>query len=530
MLDYLIVGAGFAGLSLSYRLREAGYTVEVLEAGNDVGGTWYWNRYPGAYCDVESLEYQLGFPRFLPQEWRWQGKFASQGEIERYLQYVADRLGLRSLIRFGQFVDRAHWDEANLRWKVSTRQGLEKVSRNLVFATGCLSKAQFPQIPGLDRFKGQLLHTGAWPRSGVEFAGKRVAVIGTGSSGVQVIPEIAKSAERLFVFQRTPNYVLPIRNAPITDEELSSRRKSFDAERAAAFRLPAGVAVEAPLDRSDPALTPQRIEAELERRWSQGNAFNFLSIFPDVFLNLDSNRIIADFFRKKIGQIVTDPELFRKIVPQDYPIGAKRLCLGMHYYDALISPRVEVVDISGGGISSITESAIEVAETTYPVDAIVFATGFDAITGALAQIDVEANGRRLKEAWAQGAHAYLGVLVSGFPNLFLVTGPNSPSVFGNVVVAIEQHVEWILRFADWRREKGFERVEVAEATQQQWRAHVNDLASTSIFAKTKTRSWYMGDNVPGKPREFLPYIGGFGAFQEICDATAEQGYPGIRAT
>ncbi|MBK7115911.1 MAG: NAD(P)/FAD-dependent oxidoreductase [Proteobacteria bacterium] len=304
MLDYLVVGSGFAGLSLAYRLRDAGFTVQVLEAGSDVGGTWYWNRYPGAYCDIESLEYQLGLPTLLQQEWRWQGKFASQREIEAYLQFVADRLELRPMIQFSQFVEKAQWDESTRTWQIATRQGLAVAARHVVFATGCLSKAQYPRIAGLDTFRGQLLHTGAWPREGVDFTGKRVAVIGTGSSGVQVIPEIARQAQRLYVFQRTANYVLPVRNELLSDDELARRRAAFVQERKAAFRSPAGVAADAPLDRTDPALTPEKLEAELERRWNAGNAFSFLGALPDVFVNLESNRIIADFFRKKIRQIV----------------------------------------------------------------------------------------------------------------------------------------------------------------------------------------------------------------------------------
>jgi cyclohexanone monooxygenase len=527
MLDFLVVGSGFAGLSLAYRLREGGFTVQVLEAGSDVGGTWYWNRYPGAYCDIESLEYQLGLPTFLQQEWRWQGKFASQREIEDYLQFVADRLELRPMIHFNQFVEKAQWDESTRTWQIATRQGLAVAARHVAFATGCLSKAQYPRVAGLDTFRGQLLHTGAWPREGVDFTGKRVAVIGTGSSGVQVIPEIARQAQRLYVFQRTANYVLPVRNELLSDDELARRRAAFVQERKAAFRSPAGVAADAPLDRTDPALTPEKLEAELERRWNAGNAFSFLGALPDVFVSLESNRIIAEFFRKKVRQIVKDPVLFEKIVPKDYPIGAKRLCLGMHYYDALQKPNVDVVDISQSGIQQISASSIQTAEAAYEVDAIVFATGFDAITGALAQIEIKANGQTLRDAWAHGAHAYLGVLVSGFPNLFLVTGPNSPSVFGNVVVAIEQHVEWIVRLARTLRDQGKHRLEVARDVEEQWRTQVNAIAKGSIFGMTETRSWYMGDNVPGKPREFLPYLGGFGAFQDICDASAERGYPGI---
>ena len=522
--DVIIVGAGFAGLYLLYRLRERGFRAIIVEAGDDVGGTWYWNRYPGARCDVFSHEYQLAFPEFLNREWVWSERFSPQEEIEAYLRFVADRLDLRRDILFGERVRAARFDAAAVRWTVETERGTRLAARFCVMATGCLSVANLPDIPGLDDFAGEIVHTAAWPAEGRDLSGRHVAVIGTGSSGVQVIPQIAAVASQLTVFQRTPNYVIPVANAVLDAERLADERERFPGQRDVARRHPSGFTA-ASNPRKAAEMSEAEREAELEARWAMGTGFPLLGAWSDLTVDETANVHAAEFYRRKIRAIVPDPTLQAKLIPTNYPFGAKRLCLGINYFETFLRPNVALVDLRATPITRITANAIETSQAAIPIDTIVFATGFDAITGALTRITIEGPEGTLADKWASGVRAYLGLAIAGFPNLFVVTGPGSPSVLSNVIVSIEQHVDWIADCLVYLRERGLRMIEADEAREQAWAAHVTETGRAKLFHAVS--SWYMGDNIPGKPRNLLPYCGGVPAYREACDRVAANDYEGF---
>jgi cation diffusion facilitator CzcD-associated flavoprotein CzcO len=462
--DVVVVGAGFAGLYMLHRLRQAGFTALVLEAGGGVGGTWYWNRYPGARCDVPSLEYSYGFDEGLQQDWEWTERYASQPEILRYLEHVADRFDLRRDIRLDTRVTAADFDEAAATWTVTTEAGERLTARSVVAATGCLSAANMPDIPGRDTFRGPTYHTGRWPHEGVDFTGLRVAVIGTGSSAVQSIPIIAEQAERLTVFQRTATYSVPAHNGPLAPDHQTEVKARYGQVRAANRQAMAGFGALSTLG------PPQHAMADvddgertnlLDARWEEGG-LGFVAVFSDTLGNPEANEVAAEYVRDKIREIVHDPDVADLLSPTQV-IGCKRLCVDTGYYQTFNRPDVRLVDISAGRIEAITPTGIRANGEDHDVDAIVFATGFDAMTGALARIRFEGvGGRTLTEAWSEGPKTYLGLAVAGFPNLFLVTGPGSPSVLTNMVTSIEQHVEWITACLEHLRAGGHERIE-AEA-------------------------------------------------------------------
>jgi len=524
-LDAVVVGAGFAGLYMLYRLRELGLSARVFEEGSGVGGTWFWNRYPGARCDVESLQYSYSFSEELQDEWRWSERYASQPEILRYLNHVADRFQLRPDIQLDTRVTSIHFDETANRWNIETDRGAPVSARFCILATGCLSIPKTPEYKGLEKFQGRWYQTAKWPDEKADFSGQRVAVIGTGSSGIQCAPMIAREAAHLFVFQRTPNFSMPANNGPLSEAAIEQWNAGRAENRQKAKMLPFGILVHHGVKPAVEA-TPEEREAEYESRWQNGGLCLY-GAYPDLFLNPESNRTAAEFVRAKIQAVVRDPSIASRLVPTTYPIGTKRLCVDTGYYEMFNRDNVTLVDTRETPIEEITPSGIRTASAEYALDSIIFATGFDAITGALSHIDIRGRGGvTLKEKWYGGPRTYLGLTVAGFPNLFMITGPGSPSVFSNMVVSIEQHVEWISDCIQYLRQNRREAIEPTRQAEDAWIAHVNELTGYTLFPLAD--SWYLGANVPGKPRVFMPYIGGVGAYREKCAQVAANGYEGFQ--
>lgn len=525
-VDVVIVGAGFAGLYMLYRARQLGFSARVFEAGSGVGGTWYWNRYPGARCDVESLEYAYSFSEDLRKEWQWTERYASQPEILRYLNHVADRFDLRRDIEFETRVVSATFDEEEGRWTIATERGQIVSAQFCVMATGCLSAAKVPEYPGLDRFQGQWYHTGRWPHDGVDLTGQTVAVIGTGSSGIQSIPIIAQQAAHLYVFQRTPNFSLPAQNAPIPPEVIQDWKENGPKYREVAKTTPFGFLVQA----GGPKPSALEVSAEERKRifeegWAVGG-FGPLAAFNDLFFKLESNETAAEFVRGKIREIVRDPGVAEKLAPRNHPIGTKRPCIDTGYFETFNRANVTLVDVRETPIEEITAAGPRTRDRQFTVDSIVFATGFDAMTGALNDIAIcGSEGKRLKDKWAAGPRTYLGLMVAGFPNLFTITGPGSPSVLSNMAIAIEQHVDWIADCMAYLRTKRVATIEATAAAETGWVQHVNEVADRTLYPLAN--SWYLGANIPGKPRVFMPYIGGLPAYCQKCNDVAASGYDGF---
>jgi cyclohexanone monooxygenase len=531
--DVVIVGAGFAGLYLLYRLRQMGLSARAYEQGDNVGGTWYWNRYPGARCDAESLAYSFSFSPELEQEWEWTERYAGQAEILRYAEHVADRFELRQDIRFEATVTRALFDAAAGEWSVETNRGDRARARFCIMATGCLSVPQRPTIPGIDEFRGKLYQASLWPRRETRFDGERVGIIGTGSSGIQAIPLIAEQAEHLWVFQRTPNFSVPACNAPLDPAWVTEFKRHYREHRALHKRGAGsgfGDLEIVPRERAPGAMTAaglsdMEITDILERYWSHGGA-RFMGAIADCLLNRDTNKIVADFVRSKIRTIVRDPVTAEALCPTDHPIGTKRICVDSNYYETYNRDNVTLVNVANNAIERVTAGGVVTHDREYPLDTLVLATGFDAMTGALQRIEIRGDrGQRLSDDWAAGPRSYLGLMVAGFPNLFTITGPGSPSVLSNMLVSIEQHVDWIMDLLETMRRNGQTRVDTTIAAQDQWVEHVNQVAAQTLFGEGG--SWYLGANVPGKPRVFMPYAGGVGPYRVICDGVAARGYEGF---
>jgi cyclohexanone monooxygenase len=526
--DVVVVGAGFAGLYMLHRLRGLGFSVRVYEQGGGLGGTWYWNRYPGARCDIESMQYSYSFSEELQQEWNWSERYASQPEILEYANHVADRFDLRRDISFNTRVERADFDEATGTWNVAISCGRLVQAKFFVLATGCLSNARMPDIEGLSDFRGQVYHTGQWPHERVDFAGKRVGVIGTGSSAIQSVPMIAAEARHLFVFQRTPNFSIPARNAALTDEAREAFRKNYpEIRRFAREDTRNGIYTELP-DRGafDDGENARR--ARYEDRWTKGG-LAFLLTYNNLILEKAANDTAADFVRGKIAEIVRDPGTAKRLQPENYPFGSKRLCVDSDYYATFNRPNVTLVDIRPNGIEEIRPNAVRTGGRDYEVDALVLATGFDAMTGSVAKIEIRGRGGiTLNQKWSAGPKTYLGLMSESFPNLFLITGPGSPSVLSNMIVSIEQHVDWIADCLTFMRERDHTIIEATTEAEEKWVAHVNEVANMTLYPQAN--SWYMGANIPGKPRIFMPYIGGVGAYRQICDDVAAKGYRGFAMT
>jgi cyclohexanone monooxygenase len=522
--DVVVVGAGFAGLYMLHRARNEGLSAHLYEAGEGVGGTWYWNRYPGARCDFESLDYSYSFDDDLQQDWDWTERYASQPEIRRYLEHVADRYGLWDYMTFSTRVAGVRFDEDDQTWSVHGQDGLLARARYVVMATGALSAPRFPDIPGIDAFGGRLMHTGAWPHEEIDLTGRRVAVIGTGSSGVQVSVEIAQQAARLYVMQRTPSYVVPARHEPFAQGTLAAEKKDYPRRRALARQAPLGVDGGT---RPEPTLSVSEQDrlAEFERRWPVGGAA-LLSAFPDLIVDEAANAALAAYLKGKVREIVTDPRTAHLLTSMDYPVGARRLVVGPGFYEMFNRPHVELVDVKGAPIEEVTATGIRTADGSYEVDDIVFATGYDAITGALLAMDIRGRGgKTLTAHWSAGPITYLGLQSAGFPNLFFINGPGSPSVFSNMVYSAEQHVDFIASLLTALRSRGARTVEPTYEAEAAWVRHVGATAAQTVLLKTA--SWYMGANVPGKPRVFMPYVGGVPAYRETCEKVAADGYQGL---
>jgi cyclohexanone monooxygenase len=519
-VDAVVIGAGFGGLYMLYKLRELGLSAQGFEAGDNVGGTWYWNRYPGARCDVPSLFYSYTWSEELQKEWRWTEKYAAQPEILAYANHVADRFDLRPLIAFETRVLSARFDESADRWRVITDRGDEVAARYLITATGCLSTPRAPAIPGVESFAGATYHTGAWPHEGVDFGGLRVGVIGTGSSAIQSIPQIAKQADRVTVFQRTANFSVPANNTPLTEKDLEDFWKMYPGYMALVKGPGMGFGGN---PANSLAATAEERRQRYEEFWGVGGA-GFLAAWGGIITDAAINDEAASFVREKIAETVKDPKTAEALKPRDHPIGTKRICVDIDYYETYNRPNVELVNLKETPIEEITPDGVRTSEASYEVDALVFATGFDAMTGALKAIDITgAGGRDFRDAWAEGPKAYLGLAVAGFPNLFTITGPGSPSVLSNMINSIEQHVEWIVDCLAYMREHGFSRIEAIEETQEAWVRHVAAVADKTLFPRAA--SWYMGANIPGKPRVFMPYIGA--GYRQKCADVAAAGYEGF---
>ena len=524
-VDVVVVGAGFAGLYMLHRLRQLGFSTRVLEAADDVGGTWYWNRYPGARCDVPTTDYTYSFDPELEKAWTWSEKYATQPEILRYVRFVTERYDLRRDIDFGTRVAAAAWDSATERWQLRTTAGEHIRCRYYVMATGCLSQPKTMDIAEAERFRGEVYFTSRWPHEEVNFTGKRVAVIGTGSSGIQSIPLIARQAKQLVVFQRTPAFSVPAGNGPVRPERRAPLEADRDAYRKAAKWSRIGVP-------STPTqilalYSPPEVHRErFEAAWQSGELVELANIFADQVVFPEANEIIAEQIRDKIRAVVKDPQTAELLCPRDYAFGTKRACLDTDYYTTFNQPHVRLIDVRKHPIRTITETGIDLGEEALAFDAIVFATGFDAMTGAIVAVDIAGReGVSLKQKWADGPLTYLGLMTTGFPNFFTITGPGSPSVMSNMMVSIEQHVDWIADCLAHLRTEGTTTIEPTATAEAGWMTHMNDCARITLFPAAN--SWYTGANVPGKPRVLLPYIGGVDVYRKACDDVVANDYLGF---
>jgi cyclohexanone monooxygenase len=523
VLDAVVVGAGFAGIYMLHRLRGLGFSARVFEAGGGVGGTWYWNRYPGARCDVESMQYSFSFSEELDQEWNWSEKYAPQPEILAYANHVADRFDLRRDIVFDTRVTAATFDEDAGRWLIETNRGDRVLARFCIMAVGCLSAPNRPNFEGMENFRGPIYHTGEWPHDGVDFTGLRVGVIGTGSSAIQSIPIIAQQAAHLTVFQRTATWSVPARNESLTPEYLQAAKADYPALRAKARGRPTGFYF--PFNMK-PALetAPEDRERQYEEAWTRGG-LPFLGAFGDLLFEKAANDTIADFARRKIRGIVKDPATADLLCP-DNVFGCKRLCVDTNYFDTYNLPHVELVDVSRSPIERFTPDGIEVDGVEYPLDAVVCATGFAAMTGSFEKIAITGrNGLTLAEKWRAGPRAYLGIASAGFPNLFTITGPGSPSVLASMIQAIEQHVDWLADCMAHLRDIGASTIEPKREDEDAWVEHVTDVSTVSL--RSTCSSWYVGTNIPGRPRVFMPYIGGFPVYVQKCNEVMSGGFEGF---
>ena len=528
MYDAIVVGAGFSGLYALYQLRRRGYTVRVLERGDGVGGTWFWNRYPGARCDAPSVDYSHSFSADLEQEWDWTERYAAQPEILEYIQHVADRFELRRDVQLETMVEAAHFDEDRGRWKVTTDTGETYDCQHLVMATGCLSNRKDPssEFPGLSEFEGEWQMTSDWPAGGVDFTGKRAMVIGTGSTGVQVIPQVAGQADHVVVLQRTANFCVPAGNAPLDPVAQKHFKANYAAYRQAAKESLLGIPLESSTT-SALAITPEEARAELEGRWQIGGGSIFMTAFADHLADVRANDVVANFVRDKIRATVKDTQTAELLCPYDHPIGTKRLCVGIDYYETYNRDNVELVSVRDNPVVKIAATGVKLADgTEINADVIIFAIGFDAMTGALFGVDIEGRqGIKLKQQWQHGPRTYLGLMTASFPNMYMITGPQSPSVFSNMLVSIEQHVDWVVDLIDDLKAKDAGLVEPLEEAQERWVAHVAEVADMTLVPRAN--SWYVGANIPGKPRVLYPYLGGVGAYRRECDRVAANGYEGF---
>ena len=518
--DVVIAGAGLAGLYQLLKLRQLGLTAVIIEKADQVGGTWHWNRYPGARCDIPSLEYSYQFDEDLQQEWNWSEKYSAQPEILEYINHVADKYELRDDINFEEEVTSAVFDESASKWSINTSKG-QYSAKFCIFATGCLSVPNKPDFQGLENFEGQILQTSTWPQEEQDFSGKKVAIIGTGSSAIQSIPLIADQADELYVFQRTPNYSIPSNNGPmdkIVEQEVKSRYSDFRKENSLNGFGIAAISDEALVSETD----IDEVNQQLEENW-QSAGLGFFGGYADIAMDKDSNAVAANFVRDKIKEIVKDPVTASLLTP-DYHIGGKRLCVDTGYFETFNKLNVHLIDLKQSPIKEISADALE-ADKRYEIDTLILATGFDAMTGALTTIDISGRGGvKLRDQWQSGAKSYLGIGISNFPNLFTVTGPGSPSVLSNMLPSIEQHVNWITDCIQWMVNNDKSVIESSQTAEDEWMLLVNEIADTTIF--TDTKSWYNGSNIDNKAKAFLPFIG-VPVYTELLEEVVSEDYKGF---
>jgi cation diffusion facilitator CzcD-associated flavoprotein CzcO len=525
--DVIVVGAGFSGLYMLHELRTLGFDVTVLERGNGVGGTWFWNRYPGCRCDVPSWEYSYSFSPELQQEWVWTERFPAQPEILAYLEHVAERFDLLRDIQLDTEVTGVAFDDTARTWQVTTASGATLRSQFVILATGGLSTPKDPGIPGLDHFEGHVLRTSRWPQEPVDLRAKRVGVIGTGSSGIQVIPKLAELAEHLTVFQRTPQFTIPARNRPLADDEMASIKARYPEIRATARTTGFGLAEFSPHGVNALDVDEAERRRQFDRRWAEGGP-SFLIAFDDLIVDEAANAFAAEYARERIAEMVHDPAVAAALTPSGFPLGCKRLCNDTDYYETFNRSNVTLVDLRTDPFTTCTADAVGTASGPHQLDVLVLATGFDALTGAATSIDLRGrHAARLVDAWSDGPVTYLGLMVHGFPNLFTMTGPGSPSLLSNMVTSIEMHVEWIGAAISWMREHGHTEIDVVPAAQDEWSDHVQEVSTATLFAAPSCNSYYRGDNIAGKSRRFLPYAGGVAAYQEKLDEVVGAGYDGF---
>lgn len=523
--DVVVIGAGFSGMYALHQLRDRGYSAIGFEAGDGVGGTWYWNRYPGARVDIESMEYSYSFDEDLQQEWRWPEFFSPQADLEAYANHVADRFDLRSLIRFASRVDRLRWDDDEKRWHVHTDNGYDVVAKWVIAATGSLDATNIPDWPGIDSFRGQWYHTSNWPQEDVDFTGKRVGLIGTGSTGIQVAPIVAARADHLTVFQRTPNFSMPSNNRPL-DPEYEREWKENYPERRVEMRTGATLDRFTPPDRSIFDVSVEERNRILEEAWNSRSGFKLLRCFKDTSLDIEANDILAEFARNKIREIVRDPDTAELLCPTTYPIGTKRICIDTGYYETFNRPNVSLVDVRTNPIVEVTPNGLRTDVAEYELDILIFATGFDAMTGSMTRMNVTGvDGKRLEQHWAGGPRNFLGFFVAGFPNLFMIHGPGSPSVLAQMVTGGEMQVNWALDFIDRVEKEEVQTVDVTEDAEDGWLREMESYADKTLYKRAS--SWYMGANIPGKPRVFMIFIGGFDTYMNRCNEQVEKGFEGF---
>lgn len=519
--DILIVGAGFGGMYAIYKFREMGYNVAGIEAGSDVGGVWYWNRYPGARCDLMSVDYSYGFSDEVQQEWTWSEQFAAQPEILAYANFVADKLDLRKHFQFNTRVTSAIWDDKKKIWRATTDKGEVLEAPFCIMATGPLSIPKDPDIEGIDKFKGRLLRAQKWPHEPIDFAGKRVGVIGTGSTGIQIIQTLGEQAGELFVFQRTPSWTLPMRNHDITPEYDAEMKQHYPAMRAAMRMNPTG-GTRPVSTRPFYSLPPSQRRDVMEHAWLDGG-HTFLACFSDLLVNQDANDEVAEFVREKIEETVKDPETAEALKPRGYPIFARRVCLDTNYYETYNRSNVHLKNCLKDPIVEITEKGIRTESGETELDILIFATGYDALTGALLAFDVRGrDGCTLKDKWKEGPVSYLGMMVDGFPNMFATSGPNGPAALANLITIAESDVDWIANVIEHMRESGLSTVEVKKEAEDRWMSLVHSLAERSLVRKAKT--WWVGANVKGKPQGLTMFVGGFDKYAAHCAAAQANGY------
>ena len=524
--DALVVGAGFAGLYALHKLRnEMGLSVRVYEAGDGIGGTWYWNRYPGARSDTSSWIYCYSFDEELLQEWQWSERYPQQHEVLSYLEHVAERFDLNRDIQLGTRVTAATFDEVSERWEVRTDTGEVVSARFVITALGALSAANVPDVPGMENFAGERYHTAEWPHEGVDFSGKRVGLIGTGATGIQVATEIAEQADHLTVFQRTPNYAVPLGNHPLDAESRRRYKENYHEIWEWVRHNFSGHDYDF-IGKNLQDATPEERERAFRERWDRGGFGLWIGNYDDILENRESNAAVSEWVRERIAERVEDPETAEKLIPRNYAFGTKRVPLENGYYEIFNRDNVELVDLKESPLEEITPTGVRTRDGQYEFDALVFATGFDAMTGPYNKIDIRGRGgQRLRDKWAQGPRTYLGLMSADFPNLFTITGPQSPSVLTNMPVAIEQHVEWISGIIRHMRNGGLGVVEPTPEAEDAWVDHSQEVAHATLLPESAT--WYMGANIPGKPQVFLPYLGGLGPYRQRCDEVAENEYEGF---